>query len=236
MTRTFGFASRLPSRRASQGTSRRGAKSASRPTALQSVMRVAAAAVFVSLGISAPAFAHAELVSATPAVGSTITDSPGVVVLNFSEDIDTTGTNLISVMGPLGDELVIGPTRVAGPVVQADVKTFTDEGTYVVSYRVISADGHEVKSAYAFEWFVSLDGSSSAPDVSASPTLMSKPMYQAADPSATRGVVTGSAVPERPTASTAMRWIILGVFVAALLAASKALRTYRRKRLHGGSE
>ena len=63
------------------------------------IARTTGLAAIVALLLTAPAFAHAHLRSAVPAVGSTITVSPGLIDLIFSESVNFEFTG-ITVTGP----------------------------------------------------------------------------------------------------------------------------------------
>lgn len=102
----------------------------------------------VLLGPAAPASAHATLVSTTPAADSTVGQPPAAVTLTFSEAVSPV-TGKVRVIGPSG-RADAGEPRTEGVNVYIDLGPNTPNGTYLVSYRVISADGHPVGGAFTF--------------------------------------------------------------------------------------
>jgi len=111
---------------------------------------VAAAAV---LAFAAPASAHDELVGSTPAADEQLTTAPGQIVLTFSNDLlsqDGSGGTAMTVEDASGGDWVAGD-----PVVQADTVTVPLEagmtdGEYLVTWRVVSSDGHPTDGTYSF--------------------------------------------------------------------------------------
>jgi copper transport protein len=92
-----------------------------------------------------PAWAHASLVASEPPDGATLTDPPATLKLNFNEPVSPLVVRLI---GPGGEAVT--------PAVRAENSTLTilppplRRGTHVLSWRVISADGHPVGGAVVF--------------------------------------------------------------------------------------
>ncbi|MFC7277799.1 copper resistance CopC/CopD family protein [Paractinoplanes rhizophilus] len=96
-----------------------------------------------------PASAHAALLGSTPAPGSVIGTSPTEIVVTFSEAV-TPVTGRVQVLGPDGKR-ISGTPGVAGAVLRIPVRRAGQPlGTYLVSYRVISADSHPVGGAITF--------------------------------------------------------------------------------------
>jgi copper transport protein len=94
------------------------------------------------------AFAHATLKMAEPAPDSELTDSPEKIVLTFDERLENELYS-IKVFNEKGERVVNGK-----PEMSKDQKFITQplpdlpDGNYVISYSVISADGHPIKSSY----------------------------------------------------------------------------------------
>jgi copper transport protein len=96
-----------------------------------------------------PAAAHAALIAAAPAPGSVIGSSPTEITVVFSEHV-TPVPGRVQVLAPDG-ERISGVPAVRGAVLRIPVRTAGRPlGTYLVSYRVISADGHPVGGALTF--------------------------------------------------------------------------------------
>jgi copper transport protein len=93
------------------------------------------------------ALAHAALVSVEPPDGSVLSDPPKRIELHFSESVTAGAVNLIDAQGGLrgdakvdttADSIVVTPPPALPP------------GTSIVSYRVISQDGHPVTGSVTF--------------------------------------------------------------------------------------
>jgi copper transport protein len=120
--------------------------------------RLAGAGVLVatvaSAGLSlgpAPADAHAELISTEPASGEQLDAAPERVVLRFSESVDVSD-DAVEVLTAGGDRVDVGdPGHLDGErsSVAVDLPDL-DDGTYVVSWRVLSSDNHPVSGAFTF--------------------------------------------------------------------------------------
>jgi copper transport protein len=111
-------------------------------------MKLASAlAPVVLLLASTAALAHAHLEKATPADGSVITTAPQHLVLEFSEPARL-ATLSISRDGGSRSKLAPLPQQPQ----QRIAVTLPDllPGTYVVSWRVVGADGHVVPGQIRF--------------------------------------------------------------------------------------
>ncbi len=91
--------------------------------------------------------AHASLVSAEPADGSVLAVAPRMVQLRFNESVTPTVVRLIDATGTTrGDVAVHSVDQSIYLTLPGDLP----QGTQVVSYRVISQDGHPVGGSLAF--------------------------------------------------------------------------------------
>ena len=96
------------------------------------------------------ASAHATVVSSTPADGSSVATSPAEVTITFSESI-TASAGGLSVLDSSGTRVVDGTSRVVdGRTLSAQIPKELSPGTYVMTYRVLSADGHPVSGSSIF--------------------------------------------------------------------------------------
>jgi copper transport protein len=105
------------------------------------------AALLVVLGLATGASAHASLVSVEPADGSVLSTQPKVVELRFNEVVTPAVVNLIDAAGRVRGDAIV---HAAGEAIVIDVPENLPRGTQVVSYRVISADGHPVGGSMLF--------------------------------------------------------------------------------------
>jgi copper transport protein len=112
---------------------------------------VAAVAIVGLASDPAPADAHAELISTEPASGEQLDAAPDRVVLRFSESVDV-AEDAVQVLTAGGDRVDAGDPGHPdgeGSSVAVDLPAL-DDGTYVVSWRVLSSDSHPVSGAFTF--------------------------------------------------------------------------------------
>src|SRR5207344_2311802 len=126
------------------------------PRATKLVMRRALGAlaivVFALMALAGPAAAHATLESTDPTSGAVLEQSPSQISLRFGEAVEI-ALGGIRLFDGTGHELDVGePHHVNGDDSQVAVSTGTlDDGAYVVSWRVLSADSHPVNGAFTFQ-------------------------------------------------------------------------------------
>lgn len=113
---------------------------------LRLLLRAIGVAVAGVLLIGGPARAHDSLEGAVPAPDSTVRTPPTDLELRFSADPRAITVTAVDASGaPLG----LGPTTRSGDTAQVDWPT-TAAGRYLVSWRIISSDGHPVGGSYTF--------------------------------------------------------------------------------------
>jgi len=100
-------------------------------------------------GLATPASAHAILVSSTPAQGTIVLTAPTQVVLTFTEGV-TLVTGQVRVVAPDNTRADAGSPTTSGDKVIIPMKPGGKHGTYLVSFRVISADSHPVGGAFTY--------------------------------------------------------------------------------------
>ena len=102
-------------------------------------------AVLVPAGTAS---AHAELLEISPADGAVLTEAPAEAVLRFSEQVSLTGGSA-AVLDDTG-----APVSAAASVVDVNVVIPLDgglgDGTYTITWSVISADSHRISGASVF--------------------------------------------------------------------------------------
>jgi copper transport protein len=102
-------------------------------------------AVLAGLASAPPAWAHASLVGSEPPAGTTLAEPPASLRLDFNEPVSPL---IVRLVGPTGEAIT--------PAVKAQNSSLTivpprlQRGTYVLSWRVISADGHPVGGSVLF--------------------------------------------------------------------------------------
>lgn len=112
---------------------------------------VVGVAVLALLGLATPAFAHNTLVKSNPADQASLDKSPSKVELIFDQPVQKgEGLNTVSVTGPDNTGWRTGDVEVGGNVVSAPLDELGPAGSYQISYRIVSADGHPVSGKVAF--------------------------------------------------------------------------------------
>lgn len=97
-----------------------------------------------------PASAHAALTGSDPAQGVVVDKAPAQVSLTFSETVSMNDDSL-RVLDPKGARVDTGkPSEVSGTTYAVQLHSGLPDGTYTVTYQVVSADSHPVAGAYTF--------------------------------------------------------------------------------------
>ena len=108
-------------------------------------------AVAGALALPTAAWAHAVLVHASPLPSSVVNRPPPLVLLTYSEAVEPRFA-IVSVTNAAGRQQIAGPPRRSA----TDPNTLVvplhrlTQGWYLVYWRVISVDGHPVRSAFTF--------------------------------------------------------------------------------------
>lgn len=116
------------------------------------VLRLAALMLATALVAPASASAHAVLLGSEPARGVTVQDPPTEVVLRFSEPVEAAFGALRVVDGDGGrvDDGRSGHPGGRKDELRVGLRSGLADGTYVATYRVISADSHPVSGGVVF--------------------------------------------------------------------------------------
>jgi methionine-rich copper-binding protein CopC len=123
-----------------------------KPTTSVGVRRTAIAVLLGALAIFASvssASAHSALVSSSPADGSTLGVAPTEVVLTFNENVVSVGDQIV-VTSPSGRLVNEGNPQVLDSTVTEQLRPLNENGTYLINYRIVSADGHPVQRQLSF--------------------------------------------------------------------------------------
>jgi copper transport protein len=115
---------------------------------------VALAALVGALVVAgaSPAFAHATLLTTEPQPGGRFDESPPAISLRFSEPVEV-ALGGIRLFDGKSDRIDVGAPRHPqgdGNRVQSSLPKL-DDGTYVVTWRVTSADSHPIQGAFTFQ-------------------------------------------------------------------------------------
>lgn len=95
------------------------------------------------------ASAHAELSTTDPADGSVVDQAPRSVTLRFTEGVSLRPDG-VRVLDDQGDRVDVGDASSSGDTVDVPLQEKLRRGSYVVAWRVVSADGHPVHGAFSF--------------------------------------------------------------------------------------
>jgi copper transport protein len=95
------------------------------------------------------ASAHAELSATDPADGAVVASAPEALTLQFTEDVAVRPDG-VRVLDDQGERVDSGATSAEGAVVTVPVGGDLHDGTYVVAWRAVSADGHPIRGSYTF--------------------------------------------------------------------------------------
>jgi methionine-rich copper-binding protein CopC len=126
---------------------------------------------FASVFSVTTAIAHSGVVSSNPAAGEVLTELPNEISVTFSEELlvlEGKAVNTLTLTAQDRTELPLTEIRVEGNLLRATVPAGDyPAGSYEMSYRVISADGHEVSDVITFSLVApaALPASSAPPEV-----------------------------------------------------------------------
>lgn len=125
-------------------------RSSRRPRLVMVLTPLALVLLFV-LGVAAPADAHAVLQSTEPSGGQVLDRAPNRVVLRFDEQVEVSFGS-IRVYDASGARVDVGAPAHMPSDSNAVVVSLPhlDDGGYVVTWRVVSADSHPVHGAFSF--------------------------------------------------------------------------------------
>ncbi|MFE5920718.1 copper resistance CopC/CopD family protein [Streptomyces sp. NPDC056468] len=108
------------------------------------------AATGLLLAGAGPVSAHAALTGSDPQQGAVVDKAPTQVSLTFSEGVALSNDSL-RVLDPKGKRIDRGdPANVSGTTYAVKLHSGLPDGTYTVTYQVVSEDSHPVAGAYTF--------------------------------------------------------------------------------------
>ncbi|MEU0223363.1 copper resistance protein CopC [Streptomyces sp. NPDC006284] len=108
------------------------------------------AAACALLAGAGPASAHAALTGSDPRQGAVVDKAPAHVSVTFSESVSMDDDSL-RVFDPQGKRVDDGgPSGTGGTTYTVKLHAGLPDGTYTVTYQVVSADSHPVAGAYTF--------------------------------------------------------------------------------------
>ena len=127
--------------------------------------------------VTVPAAAHNELIGSDPADEATLDTAPTQVVLEFDQPVQT-DFGLVAVLDATGVHHEQGGPEVVGSTVTQALGAL-EAGTYEISYRVGSADGHPITGTLTFTVAGTRSTPAATPEVSSG---SAEPSPSASDP------------------------------------------------------
>lgn len=112
-----------------------------------SLLRRVIAAVVLLLACATGAWAHASLNATEPADGSVLERAPTSYSLTFSEPVSPLSLNLVR---PDGSATALERFSLEGNVLEIEAPADLGRGSHVLSWRVVSEDGHPVGGSVIF--------------------------------------------------------------------------------------
>ncbi|MCH5672678.1 copper resistance CopC/CopD family protein [Streptomyces gilvus] len=120
------------------------------PRRLRALVLLFLAVAGALLAGAGPASAHAALNGSDPAQGVVVDKAPTEVALTFSEKVATNSDSL-RVLDPKGKRVdTAKPSNISGTTYAVPLHSGLADGTYTVSWQVVSADSHPVSGAFTF--------------------------------------------------------------------------------------
>lgn len=168
----------------------------------QRVAIAAAVAVGLTLVGAGNAAAHSELIASDPAADATVSAVPAAVTLTFNQNIESMFATVV-VQGDGDKNWATAEPDVSGAQVRAAVDGAMPNGTYTISYRVVSADGHPITGSFQFT--IAMNTGQAPP-----PTAASTPAPQ---------TVTDTPAP-RPERPNTVMWIVAAATAGVLVGAA----------------
>ena len=119
-------------------------------------------ALILSIFLPTLALAHAQLISSDPSDGAVVASAPAAITLTFNEPVSPI---TIKLARPDGSVSLVDTIKGDGPAIAVTLPAGLANGSYALSYRVISEDGHPVGGTLGFSIGApSADGAAIAAD------------------------------------------------------------------------
>ena len=193
---------------------------------------VVAAVLFV--GPASPAHAHDGLASSDPIADSVLDVAPVAITLTFTADIlgGATSTAVI-VNDATGAQVQAGDPVIDGPVVTQALSPTATSGAFLVTWRVVSSDGHPISGEFSYTVNAPAPAPTTSESASAAPSAA--PSESATVPSETPSVI--APVAPAPGGGTDYTPWGIAALVALVLSAITATMVLLRRRsaTRGGS-
>lgn len=117
---------------------------------MKKALLLAAALLLVPVAANA----HAGVISVAPAADGILTEMPSEIRLTFTEElltIDGSDVNTVMLNSFDGPKVELTDIKVIGNILSATIPAADyAPGTYEITYRIVSADGHKLSDSYIF--------------------------------------------------------------------------------------
>lgn len=107
----------------------------------------AALVMIIMLALAGEAAAHASLTGAEPRDGAVVAGAPEIFRLDFSEPVSPL---VLRIVRPDGAAVDLGDFAVRDRSVEIEAPADLEDGTHVLTWRVVSSDGHPVGGSVVF--------------------------------------------------------------------------------------
>lgn len=189
----------------------------------------------LTFGVAAPANAHNYLVESTPTEGETLTQLPEQFIITTNDDLLNLGADAggfaLQVQDADGLFYGDGCVVVDGPSMSANA-ALGAPGAYLLTWQVVSIDGHTVSGEIPFAW-APADSSEESEGSATAPVCGETVEEGAPEPEPTTGVDEPTAPPttaeEQPGDSTDLLWLG-GAIAAVVIAAGVTMLALGRKK------
>jgi copper transport protein len=114
---------------------------------LCTVTRLCVLVLVVLIGAAGSAFAHATLIATVPADGAVLDASPRIVQLRFNEPVSPLVVHVIDAHGQPRQGVSV---TARNETVEVTLPPDLPQGTQIVTYRIVSADGHPIAGSIVF--------------------------------------------------------------------------------------
>ncbi|MHA6694427.1 copper resistance CopC family protein [Homoserinimonas sp. A520] len=190
-------------------------------------------ALGMSIGVATPASAHNYLVSSTPAEGDVLTALPDEFVITTNDDLLNLGADAggFALQVQDADGLFYGDGCVAvdGPSMTA-VAALGAPGSYLLTWQVVSIDGHTVSGEIPFAW--TPDDVTESSEGSATPPVCGEAAQQepTPEPDVTEEPIAPAPEEAEAPAPSDLLWIGGAIAAVVIAAATTMLVLSRRKK------
>jgi len=188
----------------------------------------------LSLGVAAPASAHNYLVESTPTEGGTLTELPEQFIITTNDDLLDLGADAggfaLQVQDTDGLYYGDGCVLVDGPSMTAEA-ALGAPGDYLLTWQVVSIDGHTVSGEIPFAWTPDDITESSAGSQTAPVCGEATPEPEITEPTAEPEETTAppATAEEEPGDSSDLLWIG-GAIAAVVVAGAVTMLVLSRKK------